>query len=97
MRKIHVTRPFFEASGPQAHFFDKAKKKTFLDMVKGSVGIKFQICINFRLARRSRTAHIHKPTDIISQVKLGISSTGCSPHVDFENALRIVQPYKLLQ
>ena len=27
MRKIDVTRQFFEASGPQGHFFEKTKKK----------------------------------------------------------------------
>ena len=26
MRKIHVTRQFFEASGPRGHFFEKTKK-----------------------------------------------------------------------
>ena len=29
MRKIHVTRQFFEASGPQGHFFEKTKKQVF--------------------------------------------------------------------
>ena len=29
MRKIHVTRQFFEASGPQGHFFEKNKKAVF--------------------------------------------------------------------
>ena len=32
MRKNHVTRQFFEASGPQGKFFEKTKN-TFLDMV----------------------------------------------------------------
>ena len=49
MRKIHVTWHFFEASGPQGHFFEKTKKNPFLDKVNG-----------------------------------GISSTGCSAHLDFE-------------
>ena len=38
------------------------------------------ICLAFRLARSRET---HKYTRI--QGKLEISSTGCSPHVDFEN------------
>ena len=38
------------------------------------------ICLAFRLARSRDT---HKYTRI--QGKLEISSTGCSPHVDFEN------------
>ena len=29
MRKIHVTRQFFEAGGPQGHFFKKDKKHVF--------------------------------------------------------------------
>ena len=29
MRKIHVTRQFFEAGGPQGQFFAKTKKKPF--------------------------------------------------------------------
>ena len=32
MRKSHMTRQLFEASGPQGHFFEKTKKK-FIDMV----------------------------------------------------------------
>ena len=58
MRKIHVTRQFFEASG---HFFEKTKKKTFLDKVNGSMCAKFQVCIVFRLASRLDTnKYIHK-------------------------------------
>ena len=45
MRKIHVTREFFEASGPQGHFFEKTKTP-FLDKVYGSMRTKFQVCIN---------------------------------------------------
>ena len=29
MRKIHVTRQFFKARGPQGHFFEKTKKPVF--------------------------------------------------------------------
>ena len=29
MRKIHVTRQFFGAGGPQGHFFEKTKKPVF--------------------------------------------------------------------
>ena len=32
MPKIHVTRQFFDTSGPQSHFFKKTKNM-FLDMV----------------------------------------------------------------
>ena len=60
---MHVTRQFFEASGPQGHFFEKTKKKRFLDKVDGSIYTKFQVCIVFRLARRSdRNTPIHTHT-----------------------------------
>ena len=58
LRKIHVTRQFFEASGPQGIFF---QKKPFSDKVYGSMFTKFQVCIVFRLARRHRIdQHIYK-------------------------------------
>ena len=38
VRKIHVTRQFFGAIGPQGPFFEKTKKNV-LDIVKGSVCI----------------------------------------------------------
>ena len=53
MRKIHVTRKFFEASGRHGNFFQKKKTKhTFLDKVNGSMCAEFQVSIVFRLARR---------------------------------------------
>ena len=36
MRKIHMTRQFFKASGRHGDFFEKIKKK-FLDIVYGSM------------------------------------------------------------
>ena len=56
MRKIHVTRQCFEASGPQGHFFEKKQRKNpFLDMVRevwpGS----------------SAQPTSHKPTDIFTR------------------------------
>ena len=93
MRKIHVTRQFFEASGRHESFFDKIKN-TFLDEVNASMCAKYQVCIVFRLARRrDRNKYIHKYTNI--QVKLGISSTSCSPHVDFENLNAIIEGRKI--
>ena len=60
MRKIHVTRQFFEASDSQDNIFEKTKKP-FLDKVKGSMCAKFQVCIVFRLARKRDThSQIHK-------------------------------------
>ena len=54
-RKIHATGQFFEGSGPQGHFFEKNKKKHFLDKVYGIMGKNFQVSIAFRLARRCDT------------------------------------------
>ena len=85
MRKIHVTRQFFEASGCHGDFFEKTKNP-FLDKVFGSICTKFQVCIVFRLTRRRDThTQINKYTHI--QVKLRVSSTGYSLHVDFEKVL----------
>ena len=67
MRKIHMTRQFFVASGRHGDFYKKKKhKKTFfLDKVYGGMCTKFQVCIVFRLARRRDTnkqtnTHIYK-------------------------------------
>ena len=55
MRKIHVTRQFFEVSGLHGDWIEKNKKNAFLDKVYGSMCTKFQVCIAFRLARRRDT------------------------------------------
>ena len=47
-----------EASAHHEDFFEKTKN-SFLDKVNGSMGAKFQVCIGFRLDRRSIT---DKPT-----------------------------------
>ena len=54
MRKIHVTRQFFEASGRHGDLIEKTKNP-FLDKVYGSMCTKFQVCIVFRLVRRRDT------------------------------------------
>ena len=62
VRKIHVTRQFFEASGRHGDLIEKTKK-SFLDKVNGSMWAKFQVCIVFRLARRSdKQKYIHTYT-----------------------------------
>ena len=82
MRKIHVTRQFFEVSGLHGDLIEKLKSP-FLDKVNGSMCAEFQVCIVFSAARRCDTHKLlHTYTHI--QVKLGISSTDCSPHVDFK-------------
>ena len=80
MRKIHMTRKFFEASGRHGDLIEKTKNP-FFDKVNGSMCAKFQVCIVFRLARgRDRRSHRH--TSI--QIKIGMFLTGCSPHMDFD-------------
>ena len=76
MRKIHVTRQFFEASGRHGDLIEKTKNP-FLDKVNGSMCAKFQVCIVVSVARRRDTnkyinKYIHKHTHI--QVNLRISS-----------------------
>ena len=86
MRKIHVTRQFFEASGRHGDLIEKTKNP-FLDKVNGSMCAKFQVCIVVSVARRRDTntqinkyIHTHTYTSEFKNI-LG----GCSPHVDFEN------------
>ena len=54
MRKILVTRQFFEATFRHGDYFEKTKN-TVLDKVNGIMCAKFQVCIVFRLARRRDT------------------------------------------
>ena len=87
MRKIHVTWQFFEASGRHGDLIEKTKN-AFLDKGNGSMCAKFQVCIVFRSARRRDTnKSIHTQTQKYTHIRvnLRISSTCCSPHVDFEN------------
>ena len=79
MRKIHMTRQFFEASGRHEDFFEKQKTRFQIR----SMGV----CVpNFRSASflvwPGDVTQINTYTNI--QMKLGISSTGCSLHVDFD-------------
>ena len=80
MRKIHVKRQFFEASGPQGHFFEK---KTVFKY--GLEECEYQISglYRFSLVRRSRTPH--KPIDINTCEKKKTHTH--LRHVDFENVL----------
>ena len=72
MRKIHVTRQFFEASGRHGDLIKKTKNP-FLDKVNGSMCAKFQVCIVVSVARRRDTnTQINTHTHI--QVNLRISS-----------------------
>ena len=59
MRKIHVTRQFFEASSRHGDLIEKTKNP-FLDKVNRSMCAKFQVCIVFRLARwRDTNTYTH--------------------------------------
>ena len=78
MCKIHVIQQFFEASGPQGIFLKKTKNTFY-----GSMCTKFQVCIVFCLTRDMTQMDT---TNL--KVKIGISPTACSPHVDFGSCFR---------
>ena len=86
MQKIIVTRQFFGDSGPRGHFFDKNKKPVFgYGLGKGV----YQISGLYRFSFSQEAWHkqINKQNKQIYtriQLKLGISSTGCLPPVDFD-------------
>ena len=73
-------------------------------MVYGNVCTEFQVCIFFGCGQKAPYRHTNRPTYL--QVKIGISSTGRSPHVDFEKSLTyhnltfsngiVERPYKTL-
>ena len=82
-----MTGQFFEASGPQGHFFEKTKKKK--RFYKGPMGV----CVpNFRSVSffvwPGGVKQINEQIYTHIQVSLGISSTGCSPHGDFDNNMK---------
>ena len=84
MRKIHVTRQFFEASDPQGHFFEKTKNP-FFKYGLGECVYRISGLYLFSLWPKCAVQterHTNRTTYL--QVKIGISSTGCSPHVDFD-------------
>ena len=84
MRKIHVPA-VFEASGPQDHFFKKNKKPIFRYGLGECV---YQISGLYRFSfGQRRDTHIYTDTTHL-QVKVGISSTSCSHHVDLEYLTR---------
>ena len=77
MRKIHVTRQFFEASGRHGDLIEKTKNP-FLDKVNGTMCAKFQLCIVFRWARR-RDTHTQINTYTIENRNI------IDRHVNFDN------------
>ena len=70
----------FDASCPQSHFFEKNKKNSFLIWSRG-------VCVaNFRYGQKAPYRQTNRPAYL--QVKIGISSTELSPHVDFDRDLK---------
>ena len=82
MRKIHVTRQFFESSGRHGDLIEKTKNP-FLDKVNGSMCAKFQVCIVVSVAaRRDTNKYINTNTHTYTSEFKNILG-GCSPNVDF--------------
>ena len=54
MRKIHVTRQFFEASGRHVDFFEKTNRP-FLDKVNWGMCAEFKVCIVVNVDKRRDT------------------------------------------
>ena len=82
MRKIHMIWQFFQTNGPLGHFFEKKKQQKICFQI-WSRGV---YVLNYRSVSffvwSGGLVQINKPTD---QLKIGISSNSCSPHVDFDN------------
>ena len=81
MRKIHVTWQVFEANGPQGPFLKKRKTR-FQILSRGVCVPNFQSVSFFRCGQKAPYRNNRRT---YLQVKIEISSTGCSPHVDFDN------------
>ena len=85
MPKIHVTRQFFKAGGPQGHFFEKTKIPVFRCSLEECVyQISGLYCFPFdqELPYKLTDPQNGRPTYL--QVKIEIFSTGCPPHMDFD-------------
>ena len=63
MRKIPVTRQFYEAGGRHGDLIEKTKNP-FLDKVNGSMCAEFQVCIVFRCGQKAW----HRQTDTQSHI-----------------------------
>ena len=82
MRQIHVNRQFFEASGTQGHFFEKKKQNIRFWIWSRGMCVPTFRSVSFSV-RPGGPVQTDGPTHL--QGIIGISSTGCSPHVDFDN------------
>ena len=76
-----MTRQFFKGSGPLGPFFEKTKTP-FLRYGVGECVYQISALYLFSLCPKG-DVQTNRP--IYLQVKIGISSTGCSPHVNFDN------------
>ena len=83
MRKIHVTLQFFEAGGPQGHFFEKTKKPV-LRYGLGECLYQISGLYHFSFGQGDAYEPTDKQTNTRIQVKIRISSTGCSPRLYFD-------------
>ena len=71
MRKIHVTRQFFEANGPQV-IFSKKKPPQFLDIIRGCV---FQISGLYRFLFEQGVSYV--PYKIKRTLRLRLLDFDC--------------------
>ena len=85
MRKIHVTRQLFEASGRQGDFSEKTI--TRFQMRSMGVCVPNSRSVSLLMWPGSVTQTNEYTKNTYTQVNLRISSTGCSPHVDSEKKL----------
>ena len=82
IKKIRVTRQLPEVSGPQSHLFEKKKNtKPIFTYVLGECVYHFP---GLNLLSLAKMSHTNRQTNIYV-VKIGISSDGRSPKVDFDN------------
>ena len=79
IQKIRVTRQLPEVSGSQSHLFENTKP--VFTYVLGECVYHFPGLYRLSLAKMS---HTNRQTNIYV-VKIGISSDGRSPKVDFDN------------
>ena len=86
--EIHITLQFFRASGPQGFFCEKTKKKTHCYIWSREVCVPNFRSVSFVVWPGGVThKYTHKYIHTHIQVKIGISSAGRSPCVDFEKEI----------
>ena len=81
MRKIHVTRQFFEASGPQGDFFEK--KSFYIWFRRGCLPNARSLQF-FVWSGGDTQTNKHLTDKYIYSIKIGISPIGCAPQGDLK-------------